>query len=44
MAVIGSQGGIRGQSGCWSAKLLSGGGGKIKKGPLIGDTRVKVGR
>jgi len=27
MAVIGSQGGVRGQSGSWSAKLLSGGAG-----------------
>ena len=38
MEVIGSQGGIRGQSGYWSAKLLSGGEGKkFKKLPLIGD-------
>jgi hypothetical protein len=34
------------QSGCWSAKLLSGGGGKKikKKRLLIGDKRVKSGK
>lgn len=40
MAVIGSQGGRRGQSGCWSAEM----GGGFKKYILIGETRVKVRR